>query len=83
MAFSLMKLIGIDFVVVLIFYSFNNILLVLEFVEYLWGLIGLLSNYHNTINIRNMGQPSPKNTSHTHPVGDRTPRHISRNFQNS
>ena len=25
MAFSVMKLIGIDFVVVLIFYSFNNI----------------------------------------------------------
>ena len=33
--FSVMKLLGINFVVVLIFYSFNNVLLVLMFVNYL------------------------------------------------
>ena len=35
MEFGLMKLTGINFVVVLIFYSFDNILLVLVFMDYL------------------------------------------------
>ena len=48
MVLGVMRIIGIDFVIVLIFYSFNNVLWVLEFIEYLWGLIGLLSNYHNS-----------------------------------
>ena len=35
MEFGVMKLLGINFVIVLIFYSFNNVLLVLMFVNYL------------------------------------------------
>ena len=51
MALGVMKVIGIDFVVVLIFYSFNNLLSVLEFIKYLCEWIRLLSNYHNTTNV--------------------------------
>ena len=36
MALGVMKVIGIDFVVVLIFYSFNNVLLVVGFIKYLY-----------------------------------------------
>ena len=55
MALSVMKVIGIDFNVVLIFYSFNDVfLLVLEFIKCLWGLIGLLSNYHNSPHSSNL-----------------------------
>ena len=43
MVFSEMKLIGADFFVVWIFYSFNNVLLVLKFIECLWGLFGCLA----------------------------------------
>ena len=48
MALGVMKVIGIDFVVVLIFYSFNNVFVscwVYKIFVCEW--IGLLSNYHN------------------------------------
>ena len=47
MELSVMKIVEVDFVVVWIFYSFDNVLSVLEFINCLWELIGLLSNYHN------------------------------------
>ena len=47
-SFGVIKLIGIDFDIISIFYSFMVFLLVLGFIECLWELIGLLSNYHNT-----------------------------------
>ena len=49
MALGVMKVIGIDFVVVLIFYSFNNVFVscwVYKIFVCEW--IGLLSDYHNT-----------------------------------
>ena len=49
MEFSVMKLIGIDFNIISILYSFNDVLLVLGFMECLWELIGLLSDYHNSV----------------------------------
>ena len=51
MALGVMKVIGIDFVVVLIFYSFNNVFVscwVYKIFVCEW--IGLLSDYHNTNN---------------------------------
>ena len=47
MKLNVMKIIEVDLIVVLIFYSFNNVLSVLEFIKYLCEWIGLLSNYHN------------------------------------
>ena len=47
-SFGVIKLIGIDFNIISIFYSFMVFLLVLGFIKCLWGLIGLLSDYHNS-----------------------------------
>ena len=47
MKIDVMKIIEVDLIVVSIFYSFNNVLSVLEFIKYLCEWIGLLSDYHN------------------------------------
>ena len=47
MKIDVMKIIEGDLIVVSIFYSFNNVLSVLEFTKYLCEWIGLLSDYHN------------------------------------
>ena len=47
MKLDVMKIIEVNLIVVLIFYSFNNVLSVLEFTKYLCEWIGLLSDYHN------------------------------------
>ena len=47
MKLDVMNIIEVDLIVVLIFYSFNNVLSVLEFIKYLCEWIGLLSDYHN------------------------------------
>ena len=44
---NVMKIVEVDFVVPWIFYSFNDVLLVLILLKCFWELIGLLSNYHN------------------------------------
>ena len=48
MELNVMKIIEVDFVVVWIFYSFNDVFVSSWVYKSLWGLIGLLSNYHNT-----------------------------------
>ena len=47
MELSVMKIIGIDFVVVWIFCSFNDVFISSYTFKMFWKLIGLLSNYHN------------------------------------
>ena len=47
MEYSIMKTVGIDFDVVWIFYSFNDIFISSYSFKVFWKLIGLLSNYHN------------------------------------
>ena len=47
MKLEVMKIIEVNLIVVLIFYSFSHVLSVLEFIKYLCEWIGLLSNYHN------------------------------------
>ena len=47
MALSVMKVIGIDLVVVLIFYSFNNVFVSSCVYKMFMGIDWLLSNYHN------------------------------------
>ena len=47
-SFGVIKLIGIGSDVISIFYFFMVFLLVLGFIGYLWELIGLLSDYHNS-----------------------------------
>ena len=44
---EVMEHVGIDLVVVLIFYSFMMFLLVLAYIKCLWDLLKLLSDYHN------------------------------------
>ena len=47
MELSVMKIIGVDFVVVWIFCSFNDVFISSYTFKMFWKLIGLLSNYHN------------------------------------
>ena len=47
MELSVMKIIGVDFIVVWIFCSFNDIFISSYTFKMFWKLIGLLSNYHN------------------------------------
>ena len=47
MELSVMKIIEVDFVVIWIFYSFNDVFVSSWIYKCLWELIGLLSNYHN------------------------------------
>ena len=56
MLFRSMNIIEVDLIVVLIFYSFNNVLSVLEFIKYLCEWIGLLSDYHNRTEYKFMSQ---------------------------
>ena len=51
MIFSVMKLIGINFVIVLIFYSFNDVFVSSWAYKMFMGIDWLLSNYHNIITI--------------------------------
>ena len=47
MELSVMKIIGVDFIVVWIFCSFNDAFISSYTFKMFWNLIGLLSNYHN------------------------------------
>ena len=45
-----MKIIGVDFIVVWIFCSFNDVFISSYSFKVFWKLIGLLNNYHNSCN---------------------------------
>ena len=47
MELGVMKIIGVDFIVVWIFCSFNDVFISSYTFKMFWKLIGLLSNYHN------------------------------------
>ena len=47
MGLSVMKIVGVNFVVVWIFCSFNDVFITSYTFKMFWKLIGLLSNYHN------------------------------------
>ena len=47
MELSVMKIVEVDFIVVCIFCSFNDVFVSSWVYKCLWGLIGLLSDYHN------------------------------------
>ena len=48
MELSVMKIIGVDFIAVWIFCSFNDVFISSYTFKIFWKLIGLLSNYHNS-----------------------------------
>ena len=52
MELSVMKIIGVNFIVVWIFCSFNNVFISSYTFKMFWKLIGLLSNYHNNSHIQ-------------------------------
>ena len=49
MELSVMKIIGVDFIVVWIFCSFNDVFISSYSFKMFWKLIGLLNNYHNRL----------------------------------